>query len=257
MPYYLRIKPQGERVASLSSAVAALARAEAVQNLKKPPRLLRWAVQRSSKFKETPLLEAELFLVDYGALEGFERYAVRAAGRTALLANAQGLRGKAVLVGDGSLQHHDLHIVPNRRYPVPGVFIQASAAWTLMHAPIYELTPLGRITVDFVLASVIVCVTYWCSALFSRGRSELSEHNEDNEHKTEHQIERKVSWWVCGLTFMVGVVLVHRTRVMWDDFLFVIVGLLVLHGCLKKTFVRVWNGIHYFTARISCKSDKS
>jgi CHASE2 domain-containing sensor protein len=249
MPLYLRIKPDGERIDSLSLALAAPVRGTAVQGLKKPPRLLRWAVQRTSEFKEakeTPI-EAELFLVDYGALEGFERYAVRAANREALLHNAQALKGKRVLIGDGSLNHQDLHSVPNRRQPVPGVFIHASAAWTLRYAPIYELTSAGRITIDFALASAIVLITFWSGPLLSRCWRELPEH----------QIERRVSWCVCGIAFLVGVVLVHWTRVMWDDFLFVIVGLLVLHGWVKQALAKVWSGTRFFTARLFSAKTRS
>lgn len=240
MPLYLRLKPDGERINSLGLALAAPAGGATVRSLPKPPRLLRWALRRTSEFRETPLIQAELFLVDYGALEGFDRYAVRAINRAGLLQNAQALKGKLVLVGDASLNHQDLHSVPDRRQPVPGVFIHASAAWTLRHAPIYELTPAGRITIDFVLASAIMLITFWSGPLVSRYWPKLPEH----------QIEQRVSWWVCILAFTVGVVLVHWTRVMWDDFIFVILGLLVLHGWVKQVFVRFWSGTRLLSARL-------
>jgi CHASE2 domain-containing sensor protein len=93
-------------------------------------------------------LSVKDFLVDYGSLSSLEK------GRTQTIdpvdlkdpRNRKTFEDKIVLIGDATLgEAADTFVVPGRQEPVPGIFLHASAAYTLIKAPLYDLTEPGRI----------------------------------------------------------------------------------------------------------------
>jgi hypothetical protein len=104
--------------------------------------------------------------------------------------------------------------------PVHGVFLHACAAQTIAaNEPIYQLTWLGRIAIDVVLAFVIITAVKLLRWLRS-----LSRHPREHREWTLNVVFTLVT---ILFVFIVSVGLVRRTRLLWTDFLFACAVLLV------------------------------
>jgi CHASE2 domain-containing sensor protein len=172
-----------------------------------------------------------LFAVNYGALESFRRNAVKALNDDDITQHAAAFRGKLVIIGNCAPSRHDLHPVPDREREVAGVFIHACAAWTLLDAPIYSLTHAGRIAIDFLLASVLLVFVL-------KGGTWLSKLGLPVSHDALHQWVPRI---VCGTALLLGVGFIRMTRLMWDDFVFVSLGLLFFHAWLERGAEAIWD----------------
>jgi CHASE2 domain-containing sensor protein len=268
MPGTLEFKEDRSLIPSLAESLQASAgRAE-----RQVPVALRWAVELASQFKPEegtehftgpghdsapaahdgthadaenhaapahaapPVMPSRrfsttLFAVNYGALESFRRGAIRALNDDDITQNAAAFRDKLVIIGNCNPSRHDLHPVPDREREVAGVFIHACAAWTLLDAPIYSLTHAGRIAIDFLLASVLLVFVL-------KGGTWLSRLGLPVSHDALHRWVPRI---VCGAALLLGVGFIRLTRLMWDDFVFVSLGLLFFHGWLEHGAEIIWD----------------
>ena len=141
------------------------------------------------------------------------------------------LEGKLVLVGNATTEHAvDYFTVPDHARPVPGVLVQASAVYTLMMAPLYELSVWARPVIDVIL-SLIVFGTLAAVRWHSARQSEMI--------LAVHRV--RVTLTIAGvLVVMISAMLVHVTRIVWDDFIVVILTLLV-HSPLERYSEGLWH----------------
>jgi CHASE2 domain-containing sensor protein len=163
--------------------------------------------------------------VDYSPLEKLsEDRTLRTKNPEVIRDQGRRLRGQIVLIGDaGTPRGRDFCRVPGREQLVPGVYCHAAAAYTLVQAPLYELTTRGRILLDITLSGLIIIALALIRLLSLRGR------------RGGPAVERVRGWLtllVILAAFVLGVLFVRRTCVMWSDFLLAL-GFLALHPSIE------------------------
>ncbi len=213
------VQPKGvsRRCVSLSYALADTDRREV-------PRSLAWAVERTTLHGEQEFSASE-FLIDYAPLD--QLLAQRVIVDTAAdVAKAGGrIAGKIVLVGKATPgRTTDQFSVPGRGMPVPGVLLHASAAFTLLQAPLFRLTHAGRALADFgaallVFGPVLLLGVGWRSWTGS--------------DLPAHRLHAAITVAVVFAVIAVGHFLVTSLRLIWTDYLMV-VGALLLHSPVER-----------------------
>jgi CHASE2 domain-containing sensor protein len=219
LPKWTRRDEDSESGPSLCSALAK----SLPVSVNVPPRGTRWAIIQinEARVPDHKITFGE-FLVDYGLLDLIRDKSLRTIKPVVI--SDQGpffLKNKVVLLGDGTLgKATDISVVPGQKEPVPGVYLHACAVYTLTK-PLYELTGLGRATIDLTLSMLIVAAI---AAIRLRAR------------KDELNIGRLQGFFtlmVVLFAYVVGFMFVRSTRIMWDDFILVIAALL-LHPSIEK-----------------------
>lgn len=194
-----------------------------------------WIVRRDSQEQLAPNVKAEEFLVDFSPLKLMRDLRLTTRNPSTIGDLGWTLQNKVVLIGDGeTTDTRDTFLVPNVNYPsgIAGIFKHAAGVYTLIKAPLYELTTLGRIVVDFLLALMVLIPV----ALVRRKVAQ-----DPGSTFAEHTAVLTFTVVVIVVAFIVGVMLVHLTRVMWDDLPFVIVAL-SLHRVIAKIVYFCWTG---------------
>jgi len=196
--------------------------------------------------RKLPGVEVPEFLVDYSPLDSLMgKQRLQTIKPVVIQDQGRQLRSKVVLIGDGTLgKASDTFVIPGRPQPVPGIYLHASAAYTLAMAPLYELTLLGRIVVDFLLLmSILLAIT-----------SIHLYKNMPGEDKTH--------WWEDLLTLLVmivvivgGMLFIRSTCLIWSDFIVALGGLL-LHPRLEKFFWSLLNKIPKILHAIVSRPDQ-
>jgi CHASE2 domain-containing sensor protein len=230
---WFEVQEIGSRSKCLSAAL--------VKRVAKPPSnlawLSEWAIEQFKTENYTSngvTCTAEEFLVDYAPLDQIKNSALNSVRVESVKGNEELFSGKFVLIGDSKAPSpEDKFVIPGRRDLVPGVLLNACAVHTLSGSPVFELTAPGRTALDAVFAGTVLGLTLGID-WFTRKKI--------GRRIDRVRVHRVLTWLVvlCGL--MAGVVFVHFTRVIWNDFLFVIAALLVhsrfehlLEGCIKWT----------------------
>ena len=149
------------------------------------------------------------------------------------------ITGKIVFIGaadpDAALDRS--FTVPGlSRIAYPGVYLHACAANTLTTRPIWELTSLGHIAIDIVL-SITLIGTVTGLRLGSLARGSTSRI-----HRFIHSdyLPLSVSLVVAVVGFIIGVLLINLTHIMWVDFVLVLFALSI-HTGLDIRIEKAWN----------------
>lgn len=179
---------------------------------------LRWAVEVTQEKRHEPPpvgLTARGFIVNYGALKRLKEETVTAgSGYTERL---DSVRNRIVLLGDVKTgDSNDVFTAPNQP-DVPGVYLHACGADTLVRAPLYDLTWPGRVALDLAFAVLFFAAITVAQLRLARKR--------DTETDIQ-SLHSSMTLVVIALAFAAGVLFVNKTHIMWDDFPLVIVGLL-------------------------------
>jgi hypothetical protein len=195
-----------------------------VSQVAEPPWYLAWlnawALEQFKEVTNSHLkFTAQEFLVDYGPLDQIKDSAFNSGWAQAVRENRDRFSDKFVLIGDVKApMPGDQFVIPGRRDLIPGVVIHACAVHTLKNSPVFDLSVLGQIAIDLAFAVTVLAATLGIEWVTRR--------------KIGREIDRErvhaVLTWalvICGL--LAGVVFVRFTKVMWDDFLFVIAAMLV------------------------------
>jgi hypothetical protein len=139
-----------------------------------PPWLSTIFTKDEVALRDGPALATEAFLVDYSWLPAFESQAKqnRPLNEFKSPEDVRTLKGKIVLLGDvEEATIKDAFVVPAESSPVPGVYLHACAAATLVKYPLYELHPFVRASADLVLVvSVLGWLTYLRLRAFRSGQ---------------------------------------------------------------------------------------
>lgn len=185
---------------------------------------LSWAVEstRQHQINANQNIAGEE-LVDYGKAGALEQDALKTWRPDVIDALPDKLRlsNKVVIIGDvDKPSGGDAFVIPGAKghsEPAPGVVVHACAVESLLTPPLCELTGVGHILLD-VLLSVAVLGGITGACLYAI--------------HVKHEVNLNLLYALLNglaivLVFIFGVVVVKTTRVIWDDFLLVIVALLL------------------------------
>ena len=174
------------------------------------------------------------FLIDYGALDSIET--IRTTNATVLgdVSQREKLQRKIILLGDATLgAASDTFVVPGRDQPYPGTYVHSCAAYTLIKAPLYDLTGKGHLVIDFVLSGAILL------AIVVLG---FRYRDAESRELATNRLRGIVTWFIVLFAIVVGVLFVRTTRIMWNGF-FLALLLLVFHPSIERHAESVWRKI--------------
>lgn len=213
------------------------------------PESLRWAIDQESERELGHGYSVNEFLVDYSPLETIENTRLRTIEPAGIKAQSHLLKNRAVIIGDGTVgRATDSFIVPARQQAVPGVYLHACAAYTLSRSPLYELTNKGRLAVDIILSLLVLAAITGIRLHYRKIPKDVNTP----------WLQGFFTFLVVGVAIVIGVIFVSITHVLWDDFIFVLAGLL-LHPRVEQWIGRGWDFIKsdiipIFTRRMFRKS---
>jgi CHASE2 domain-containing sensor protein len=227
----LRLVPTGNSPSSIGKTMSAsLASALVKPRVRVATKLDRF-IRESSEVALTDTLRAEAFLVDFSPLSAIRDMRLTTDDPGAIATNNWMFSDKAVLLGDGvRTTPRDQFIVPlqDETRPVPGAYLHACAAYTLAQNSLFEFTALGQLGADLLLSVAVLLCVITASIYVSRtGRL------------AELRTAYLFTFLVTVLALGGGVVFVAKTRVVWDDFLFVTLALLI-HPLAHRGLVWSW-----------------
>lgn len=200
-----------------------------------PPRLLRWVLVSTEEKKLAPRIKVAEFLIDYSPLDALDKETMRLKALVKQPEVASELReeltDKIVLIGGATLgKESDTFVAPNRSSPIPGVYVHACAAYTLIKGPLYEWKPTIRLTLDILLSAIVFGIVIAVTEYYRLRTDRIV---------ATRRLGVAVALSIACVLVVVGVGLVPRTRIMWDDFLLVIVVVLV-HPSVEDGAGKLW-----------------
>ncbi len=222
VPASFRWQAEGQEIPSLSAATAQAYRTEQAA----APSWLRWALHSEV---DTPVGSggrAREIYVDFSAIDTLVQERVNFIDLSgtidhAAFENIRGrLSGRIVLLGSADMDNpkEGCFTVPGRRIAYPGVYLHGTAAYTQARSPLMSLSRNGRIAVDVVLSVIVlatVCLLRWW----------LIHSRRPNAERWRDRLPWVITVVVMSGTFVVGVLFVNYTRVVWDDFVLVFLAM--------------------------------
>lgn len=158
-------------------------------------------------------VKVESFLVDYSWLNALKNR-MRPLGDYDDPELRAGLGGKIVLLGHvKGAPIEDAFVVPGEKVPVPGVYLHACAAATLVTAPIRQLSPVARLLFDLVLAAIAVLWFTYVNVRVSTRQSDRAE------------VELVPAFAIMGAAALVAGLMLTQLRLFWPDF--IVAGVLI------------------------------
>jgi hypothetical protein len=122
--------------------------------------------------------------------------------------------------------------VPGRQDPYPGIFLHASAAYTVIKAPLFEVTNRGRVAIDVVFALAVLVAVLSIRLYYSRTQ----------ERVATYRLQGLFTLLVVVVALLGGVWFVRFTRVMWDDFLLALAAL-IFHPSMERFLGASWGRV--------------
>jgi CHASE2 domain-containing sensor protein len=187
-------------------------------------------------------LECSEVLVDFSTIDRFQTLdlfdSAGAVNQKSFQEEKHYLRNKIVLLGAANpdLPKDRMFTVAGlSRQCYPGVYFHAAAAFTLATRPLRALTPRARLIVDLILAAAVLIAV----AIFRKFCTDRSVIGRLFATHDPHRLPKLLTIIVIMLAFVFGVLIVNRTRVVWDDFLIVAFAM-VLHLVLERPANRCW-----------------
>ena len=140
------------------------------------------------------------------------------------------LEGSMVLIGDAEAPSSlDEFKVSGQRDPVPGVYIIASGAYTLLNAPLYGVKEPWAALIDSMIAIGLLLIVAILKAVVQK--------------PLDKKAERRLLAYLTGVSvvtlFIIAGLLIQWTRVVWDDFLLVSI-ILILHPSAEEGMHKLW-----------------
>ena len=188
---------------------------------------------------EKEVIAAPRFLVDYSELNTFESQRIvvpqvhsaeDAAKFVGDLDAGKKLAGQIILLGRIS-NAGDIFIIPGRPVkPYPGVYLHASAAYTLLQdRPLYRLKFLGVLLLD-ALFSVMVFIPLVLIRLhrLNKGKQDFMDYG----------LAEILSFVVMAGLVVFAIWGVGKTHLMWDDFL-IVAAAVVVHTPVEHAVERI------------------
>lgn len=210
-PHWIRVKT-GSLLRSMSAGLAGVD----VNAIGTSDPRWGWARQSTSIVQRESNLESKETTIDYAPLPWIEAEILPVLTADAYTKLKNKIKDRMVILGDREPATGD--IFQTAAGPLPGVYVHACAANTIATEPLYRLTLLGRVATDLGLALAIflfVKLSLLLRSLFKR-----SPH-------AENRLNVVFTCLVIIFVLLVSVVFVHRTRLLWTDFVLVCVVLVV------------------------------
>jgi CHASE2 domain-containing sensor protein len=207
------------RFPSLASAVAQ-------KGANDPSRWVAWLFEKPTG-RSGRLIYHE-FVVDYSPLEALKKHTLPFTDRKITLSSSH-LAGKIVLLGRPNAKDDQVTLPGRRGRRYGGVYVHASAAYTLDHGPLLKLSPAGRLVLDAGVAFVIILAVACVRIRY------LSTSGEVRHGSVQGLFTLLAVAGVIALAFY----LVNVHRLMWDDSLFVAAAL-ALHSLTERYTVKLW-----------------
>lgn len=225
LPIWIQRKDGGsEKLRTLGTAVAEVYRGG---SLPQPPSWLRWMIQRPGKTdseirdaNSTPI-EVTNGLVNYSKLEMIQLTTIPTINPNCIAEAKQLFQNKIVILGRDKAAT-DRYTVYGRVQTVPGVFLHACAAYTLIKEPLYELNLGSQLGADLAISMLVILPVAWFR--FRQGA---------HQSLAWHRRQSKYAYMAAGLVFIGGILLVRFLHVMWLDFFPLMLALLV-HPWVEK-----------------------
>jgi CHASE2 domain-containing sensor protein len=153
-------------------------------------------------------------LINYSKLDQLRYETVATVSAQSIREEQAKFTGRMVLLG-GASRSYDNYVVPGRTDAIPGVYVLASAAYTLAREPLYELKAWVRFAIDLLAALVIML-----------GAARLHRRYAGKPDELRRRFNRFLITVILG-ALALGLLLVVSTGVMWLDFLLVILAILM------------------------------
>jgi CHASE2 domain-containing sensor protein len=186
-----------------------------------------WALKASRVKELSDGASAEAFLVDYSPVKTLEHDKLSTISGQSAKEEGRRFKGKIVLVGDATVSKAsagDMFPIPGRPWDIyPGIYVHACAAYTLIRDPLYELTSCGRIVLDLLLAMGVIGSVAAIRMFYARTHWTVATH----------RLMSVFTGIVAIAVLFGGLALVRFAGILWDDFLVVLIVLL-LHPKIEK-----------------------
>jgi hypothetical protein len=213
-------KPAGQYPPFLGYALAKLDNDRGIED---PPSWFPFAVISEYEKEDADGRQCRFtaFLVDYSWLDTIKEKKTTVEVYNNDPTKFHDLQGKVVLLGD--VEHatiQDAFVVPGESEPVPGVYLHACAAATLLDARLYELRPFCRICADLILAIGVLC---WLALMRLRAH---------DSGKTLGQISLPPAFGLLAVAVVLSGLMLGVFGLFWPDFLVAAV-LLAIHPLVE------------------------
>lgn len=176
-----------------------------------------WAVESITHVQRQPGLQSAEFTIDFASLDLIEYGALTVLTADEFADMKDKIHGRMILIGDTRPVAGDLFPITGLG-EIPGVFLHACAAHTLARHPLYHLTLWGRIVLDIVTGALLfgmVQLSLW-----------LAKRNHSHFVHAEHLLSYILAVLAIVIVSVVSLYWVHKTRLLWTDFLLFCAGLL-------------------------------
>jgi CHASE2 domain-containing sensor protein len=172
------------------------------------------------------------FPVDYSALDELKRNkTLRTTSPDLVREQGSRFHNKIVLIGRAATgEAKDTFFVAGQTQPISGVYIHASAAYTIAKAPLYELKWKSRLVIDAIMSGGILLVVIGIRLRFRKSAS---------VRISTSKVQTLLTVIVVGVAIITGVVLVRVTCVLWTDFILAL-GAVVLHPAIEHRLSNLW-----------------
>lgn len=167
-------------------------------------------------------LQVEEVLVNYSAIGQLISETIRISNAQELRRHAAQIENRLVLLGAVD-QATDTFAVPVLKRPQPGVFVHASAVFTLASEPVYALSHGAAIGLDLLISLAVLLAVVKAR----RGRVDAAP-------RAREAAEARTLQCAVVLVLCAGVAVVYYARVFWFDFLLVVLFLLLHPGVEKR-----------------------
>jgi CHASE2 domain-containing sensor protein len=165
-----------------------------------------------------PVARTDNILVNFSKLAEIKTQKISWRRGTSIASASASLDDRLVILGDAE-QATDTFPIPTESDVVPGVFVIASTAYTLVSEPLFEFKPIVRVLLDGVISILLIGgLCYLCCT------------------QEKETAKRRAFWFitlVIAAVLLLGVLLVRAFSIMWLDFTLVVLALF-LHPSVEE-----------------------
>lgn len=238
LPRWLQPEGSSDRLPMLSSALA-----QAYPSKPLPSRVLAYTLETTRD--NMPGIERAgedrmifgLSLVNYSKLEQIQHDTVPAIPPDSLAELGKLFEGKIVVIGDAT-ESEDHFNVPGWDEPIPGVYLIACAAYTLVAEPLYELNTATRFALDMGVSLLMIL---WVEQLRYR-------YVRKREGPIFLKKKGRAIVIAIAIVFLFGILMVRFLNIMWFDFPLALFAL-VFHPKVEHLIWKVWQEFKGFSLR--------
>jgi hypothetical protein len=208
---------------SLSYSLFKIAQSEAAKRSPQPKWTQHWKL-KADTFADT-------FLINFGLLQKLMDSRIKAED---IGCHRSDLHNRIVLIGRATPgEAPDVFTTAASDEPIPGIYIHAAAVYTLMEAPLWELSNKWiRLSIDLLLALVIIVFDRWMDHMLGS----------DSQYKLRTRLEIVVPALMAACVLVLGLLWVEVTGIYWTDFVVVAIVLLI-HKPLEAGCHIAWEAL--------------